>query len=253
VKISLLSTLNIIRILEAISPEVEPVDDHDDMDSTEPAHIIISSNGRPQSALSATSVPKYDIYRRRLEPLIELEERLTQLLSSPDEDEATHLGPSPGGWASHSKANGNGKMATDSKGRPLPTVYIPERTPSHQSYPSLSSPVSPVTASTSSSQSLQLSGSPGGSNTTSSSGKSKNNEVAVHTTTNWKKAFALGMKSRNPKSAHTGEIAGWWEDPDDPVHVLNACAPAMLDLWRDPAVKKRLSQKRIRLQESSGL
>jgi guanine nucleotide-binding protein alpha-1 subunit len=218
------------------------------MDATEPAHIIISSNGRPQSALSATSVPKYDIYQRRLEPLIELEDRLTLLLSSPDEHEATHLGPSPGGWATHS--DGNGQMPTDSKGRPLPTVYIPQRTQTHQS---LSSPVSPVTASTSSSQSLQLSTSPDGSNTTASSGKSKNNEVTVHTTTNWKKAFALGVKSRSPKSAHTGEIAGWWEDPDDPVHVLNACAPVMLDLWRDPAVKKRLGQKHIRLQESSGL
>lgn len=236
--------------MDAISPEVEPVDDHDDVDSTELAHIIISSTGRPQSALSATSVPKYDIHQRRLEPLIELEERLTLLLSSPDEDEATHLGPSPGGWATHTIGNINGNMPTDSKGRPLPTVYIPQQAQTHRS---LSSPVSPVTASTSSSQSLQLSASPGGSNTTSSSSKSKNNEVAVHTTTNWKKAFALGVKSRSPKSAHTGEIAGWWEDPDDPVHVLNACAPAMLDLWRDPAVKKRLGQKHLRPQESSGL
>jgi guanine nucleotide-binding protein alpha-1 subunit len=237
--------------LEAISPEVEPIDDHDDDESTETAHIVISSNGRPQSALSATSVPKYNIHQRRLEPLIELEDRLTLLLSSPDEDEPTHLGPTPGSWATHANGNANVCMATDAKGRPLPTVYIPQQT--HQSQRSLSSPVSPVTASTSSSQSLQLSPSSNGSHTTSSSGKSKLREVAVHTTTNWKKAFALGMKSRSPKSAHTGEIAGWWEDPEDPVHVLNSCAPAMLDLWRDPAVRKRLSQKRLRLQESSGL
>jgi hypothetical protein len=75
----------------------------------------------------------------------------------------------------------------------------------------------------------------------------------VHTTTNWKKALALGGKSMSTKNAHTGEIAGWWEDPDDPVHPLNACSQAMLDLWRDPAVKKRLNQKRLRLEESSGL
>ena len=81
----------------------------------------------------------------------------------------------------------------------------------------------------------------------------KGREIAVHTSTNWKKAFTLGSKSKSPKSAHTGEIEGWWEDPDDPVHTLNACAPAMQDMWRDPQVKKRLHEKRLRLEESSGL
>jgi len=36
------------------------------------------------------------------------------------------------------------------------------------------------------------------------------------------------------------------------VHVLNRCAPAMTDLWRDPRVRQRLAEKRIRLEESSG-
>lgn len=75
----------------------------------------------------------------------------------------------------------------------------------------------------------------------------------MHTTTNWKKTFALGGNSKSPKSAHSGEIEGWWEDPDDPVHSLNACAPAMMELWRDRSVRKRLKEKRIRLEESSGL
>lgn len=74
----------------------------------------------------------------------------------------------------------------------------------------------------------------------------------LHTSTNWKKAFALGSKSKSPKSAHTGEIEGWWEDPEDPVHSLNACAPTMQGLWRDPQVRKRLQEKRLRLEESSG-
>jgi guanine nucleotide-binding protein alpha-1 subunit len=64
--------------------------------------------------------------------------------------------------------------------------------------------------------------------------------------------FALG-RSKSPKSPHSGEIEGWWEDPDDPVHVLNACGPAMSDLWRDKQVRARLEEKHLRLEESSGL
>ena len=58
---------------------------------------------------------------------------------------------------------------------------------------------------------------------------------------------------KSPKSPHSGELEGWWEDPDDPVHILNKCAPAMLDLWKDENVKQRLAEKRLRLEESSGL
>jgi len=57
---------------------------------------------------------------------------------------------------------------------------------------------------------------------------------------------------KSPKSPHSGELEGWWEDPDDPVHILNKCASAMLDLWKDPNVKQRLVEKRLRLEESSG-
>ena len=85
-----------------------------------------------------------------------------------------------------------------------------------------------------------------------STGSSKGNEVMVHTSTNWKKVFAFG-RSKSPKSPHSGEIEGWWEDPDDPVHVLNACGPTMSDLWRDKQVRARLEEKRLRLEESSGL
>ena len=85
-----------------------------------------------------------------------------------------------------------------------------------------------------------------------STGSSKGNEIMVHTSTNWKKVFAFG-RSKSPKSPHSGEIEGWWEDPDDPVHVLNACGPAMSDLWRDKQVRARLEEKRLRLEESSGL
>jgi guanine nucleotide-binding protein subunit alpha len=75
----------------------------------------------------------------------------------------------------------------------------------------------------------------------------------VHTSRNWKKSFSLGNSSKSPKSAHSGEIEGWWEDPDDPVHTLHACAPHMQEMWRDKNVRQRLREKRIRLEESSGL
>lgn len=70
---------------------------------------------------------------------------------------------------------------------------------------------------------------------------------------NWKIAFPLGGKSKSPKSAYTREIEGWWEDPDDPVHTLHAAAPAMLELWRDEAVRSQLREKKIWIEESSGL
>jgi guanine nucleotide-binding protein subunit alpha len=176
------------------------------------------------------------MYRQHLEPLVELEERLTRLLSCPDEDEPTRLPPVD--WQSQSQGKIEAKMW--SKGRPAPTIYIPQK---QQSYPS---PVSPTTTSSSSQGTLH-------SPITSNSKLKKKKEMAVHTTTNWKKAFSLGGKEQSPKSAHSGEIEGWWEDPDDPVHALNACASAMLQLWRDPNVKERLMEKRLRLEESSGL
>ncbi|KAJ7610798.1 guanine nucleotide binding protein, alpha subunit [Roridomyces roridus] len=220
------------RILDALQPETENVDDHDDGDSLETASVIISSSGRPPDAISGTRVPNYEGYRRRLQPLIQLEDRLIRLLSSPDEDEATHFGPwdsigPPRPYAAYPDQGQNG--------RPTPTILIP----STQQSSSTPSPLNGVASSSASSP--------------TSSNSSRTKEVTVHTSTNWKKAFSLGgSKSKSPKSAHSGEIEGWWEDPDDPVHTLHACAPYMQDMWRDKAVRQRLREKRLRLEESSG-
>lgn len=216
-------------IIEALSPEPNDVDDHDDIDSTETASIIISSNGRPPSAISGTKVSNYERYRERLEPLVELEDRLIRLLSSAEEDEATHLPPS---LPVH-----NGHTNGWSNGRNLPAIVIP------QGKPPYSLPVSPSSTTPSTNRSTQ----------STSNLSTKGKEVVIQATTNWKKAFALGGKSKSPKTAHSGEIEGWWEDPDDPVHALHASAPAMLELWRDPQVTARLREKRLRLEESSGL
>jgi hypothetical protein len=71
----------------------------------------------------------------------------------------------------------------------------------------------------------------------------------------WRTAFSLGgrLRAQSPKDAHTNEIEGWWEDPEDPVHALHAAAGAIGRLWRDEAVRARLKERRVPLEESSGL
>ncbi|KAG5219673.1 G-alpha-domain-containing protein [Salix suchowensis] len=149
------------------------------------AEVKVLLLGQSESGKSTTlKLSNYERYRERLEPLVELEDRLIRLLSSAEEDEATHLPPS---LSVH-----NGHTNGWSNGRNLPAIVIPQ-------------------------------------------------------------GLRLGGKSKSPKTAHSGEIEGWWEDPDDPVHALHASAPAMLELWRDPQVTARLREKRLRLEESSGL
>ena len=166
---------------------------------------------------------------------MELEERLIRMLSPSEEDEPSRLGlqqhHGPQHWQQqqfpnerHIYSTSRAAYRSAPNSRPSPTITIPQT-------------CSP-TASMSS--------------TSPSAGSSKGKEVMVHTSTNWKKVFAFG-RSKSPKSPHSGEIEGWWEDPDDPVHVLNACGPTMSDLWRDKQVRARLEEKRLRLEESSGL
>ncbi|KAH9973363.1 guanine nucleotide binding protein, alpha subunit [Lactifluus volemus] len=76
-------------------------------------------------------------------------------------------------------------------------------------------------------------------------------EYAVRTTSNWKRALTLRRSRSNRTSTSTS--TPWWEDPSDPVHVLDRCRDAMTRLWKDEWVRRYLVEKRIRLQESSGL
>lgn len=74
-------------------------------------------------------------------------------------------------------------------------------------------------------------------------------ECVVRTTSNWKRAFTL----RRSRSKFSSTSYSWWEDPSDPVHILDRSRDAMVRLWRDEWVRRRLVEKRVRLQESSGL
>jgi len=74
-------------------------------------------------------------------------------------------------------------------------------------------------------------------------------ECAVRTTSNWKRAFTL----RRSRSKISSTSYSWWEDPSDPVHILDRSRNAMVRLWKDEWVRHRLVEKRVRLQESSGL
>ncbi|EJD04660.1 G-alpha-domain-containing protein [Fomitiporia mediterranea MF3/22] len=84
--------------------------------------------------------------------------------------------------------------------------------------------------------------------------QTKGGELALRPTSNWKKSFSF-LSGNESKSAHTGELRGWWEDPRDPVHVLHACASGeygMRALWRDSDVRGTLARRRVRMEESAG-
>ncbi|KAH9936976.1 G-protein alpha subunit [Fomitopsis serialis] len=205
--------------------------DVDDLESTETPFIIIS--GRPSSAV-AGSVPGYDSYRKRLAPLLDVEQRLIQLLSDPEDNdarEATHL---PRGQSSQGSSYASAGFSPSS-----PPTSPPLSASLSASLPSRPAPRITIPQGSHSSQPSPVALSPG-------------HEVAIPPRSNWKKALGVVSRNQSPKSAHTGEIHGWWEDPHDPVHVMNRCAPTMTELWRDPKVRQRLAERRLRLEESSG-
>lgn len=74
-------------------------------------------------------------------------------------------------------------------------------------------------------------------------------ECAVRTTSNWKRALSM----RRSQSKRTSTSRPSWEDPSDPVHVLDESRDSIMRLWNDQWVRRRLVERRVRLQESSGL
>ena len=82
------------------------------------------------------------------------------------------------------------------------------------------------------------------------SGKARFKELTVHSTTQWKVAFGKILTSRT--SVDSGADIDW-DNPNDPGIVLNACAEDIIKLWNDPTVKELLNERKIRLEDMSGL
>ena len=211
----------------------------------------VPMNGTGSGSANGTQMGRFEKYAKRLAPLMALEQRLMRQLSFPEEDDDP---------ASAAYADATISAASSSSPRqPWPWNVSQVPTPIQMQPPHLRIPA----ASSSSYHNPATSPiSPGASSSGPTVSVSKSGELALRPSTNWKKSFSLGgslssrIGSRTPKSAHTGEISGWWEDPDDPVHVLNACARGdwgMVSMWKDRDVRGVLARKRVRMEESSGL
>ena len=76
-------------------------------------------------------------------------------------------------------------------------------------------------------------------------------EVSVNSASAWKGAFGrlVGRDSADTLDGGAAECA----DPADPGAVLHACAEDMAALWADPVVRELLDERKVRLQEMSGL
>lgn len=184
---------------------------------------MISSGTRSSDNTQPSSVPNYDKYMKTFAPLFDLEQNLIAQLADPDDNpdrEATRLPTKQQTWF-------NGVASPTSPTNGSPEVYVaPRITIPSTSQTRHSPPVSPTSL--------------------------NNGELSLPPTSNWKKALAFG-RVQSPKSAHGGELQGWWEDPEDPVHTLNRFAPFIQELWKDPKVRHKLLERRVRLEESSGL
>ncbi|KAL1950908.1 hypothetical protein VTO73DRAFT_57 [Trametes versicolor] len=242
------------RILEAIAPEENNgLDDDDYGDSSEPASIIISGPERPSSSL-AGSQPNYEYYRHRLAPLMDLEQRLITVLSDPEdnaEQEATHLPASSSFPEAPRNLHHAHSTTSFHAGRPAPRITIPPPPPLSTS-PSTSSSSYGYSSFSSSSHGHPLSSQFSPTSPSASFISNPTDELAVRTGSSWRRHFTNLGKVQSQKTPLSGEVKGWWEDPNDPVHTLNRSAETMKELWRDPRVRRRLEEKQIRLEESSG-
>lgn len=85
----------------------------------------------------------------------------------------------------------------------------------------------------------------------------RSGELALRPTSKWKEAFSFRAAADRQKTRndYTGEVRGWWEDPNDPVHILHGCAEGQYGiraLWQDSAVRMTLTKRRVRMEESAG-
>jgi guanine nucleotide-binding protein alpha-1 subunit len=85
-----------------------------------------------------------------------------------------------------------------------------------------------------------------------SSSVSTGSKPSVWTTSDRKQARSLGQ-IQTSNSVHSGDVEVLRKNPDNPVHVIHACAPYVAELWRDTKVRQRRAEKNVRLDESAGL
>jgi len=128
--------------MDAITPEVEPVDDHEDeLEFSKQRQSSYPPMVAQRLQFQVTKVVNYEIHKRRLEPLLGLKSALlvffprlmkTKLLtlSNPQGWQP------PPEWDSYPSSSSYLNMAGHANGRPTPYVHIP-----HGSH---SSPVSPL-------------------------------------------------------------------------------------------------------------
>lgn len=186
----------------------------DDLDDGDSELIlIISAQGQQSHTIHRPKVVNWMDHVKRLEPIARLEEKLIDLLSSKKSKKQPYVGVDRSGH------------------RAGCFLDIGSETPPSCGTDSTAPP----------------------SNKISSEGFRARQEFALHTTADWRRSLSLKKASLRPISAHSGEMTGWWEDPSDPVHMLRACAPAMIELWEDIEVRKVLRERNIRLQDGSGL
>lgn len=85
----------------------------------------------------------------------------------------------------------------------------------------------------------------------------RSGELSLRPTSRWKDAFLFRATAerQQTRNNYTGEVGGWWEDPNDPVHVLHACAGGQWGiraLWQDSSMRTTLNRRRVRMEESAG-
>ena len=221
---------SIRRILDAISPDSDQHDallglDSDSVHTTSSAGDVHAQALPPPPPLDPQqrqiATEKHAYYSARLAALVDLEARLMRMLGDADEDVATRLddGSAPG-WSF---------VPALALAAPRPEISVNTSPHTAPPTPSARSPLTGV------------------------AGLGRGGEMSVRPTSNWKKALGLGGSKLKGASPGTGELLGWWEDPADPVHVLSKYSSVMVELWDDQWVKARLRDRRIRLEESSGL
>lgn len=155
----------------------------------------------PVQGSSRQTFRKFEHYAQNLFPLLELEQRLTQQLAFPEEDNVPLL-------------------RDDISANTVPTQ--------------LTMPSSAL---------AWIPNVSGG-------------ELSVRLTSRWKEALSFKAAVGQKKGQYDyTEERGWWEDPNDPGHILHTCVAGQWGiraLWQDSSVRMTLAKRHMRIEDSAG-